>query len=118
MPKGLDKVTSVEDLVGLLKGKAEGELLRMGNNMDISGITKIATESYTELTTSIAQNTVRWRGLIPGRPLFNKFAAAANIGVGRLKRIYLSAAQRGAESPFAEVVGIFREFGQMGRDRA
>jgi hypothetical protein len=56
--------------------------------------------------------TEAWKKDIPGRQLFAKFAAVANIPLGRLKRAYLAAAPKSEEGSFAEIAEIFREFGK------
>jgi hypothetical protein len=110
MPKGLDRVPDAATLLQSIREKSEAELKRVSGGFDVKNLEQIVVSEFDQLEKSIATNTDVWKRDIPGKPILNRFAGRANIVVGRLKRNYVSIAQKRDPSPFAEIKRIFRGF--------
>lgn len=109
MPSGVVG-QGLEALSALLRQGVEEERTRTQANLEPDVIVQRATEVYQELETAVAANNPHWKLRIPGRPIFNRFAAAANMDPGRLKLLYLSEAAKQDFAVFADILEIFRQF--------
>jgi len=108
MPKGLDGSQQIEELIDLIKRRvlAEGERVTAGLNLE--EIESVTRAEYERLRFDVEGAGNIWRIDLPGRRILNKFAASANIQPGRLKQLYLGAAE-GSEV-FGDIVSIFEGF--------
>jgi hypothetical protein len=99
-----------EDLAAALAQKTEQERQRVLTRLDPGTASQQATLVYEELQQAVAANKDGWKARIPGRPVFNRFAAAANVDSGRLKLMYLAEAAKKDFAAFSDVLEIFQSF--------
>jgi predicted ATPase len=108
MPKDvLNK--SPDELVALVSARVAAEHSRVTQGLDATALEQIVRDEYARLMTAIDANDPVWRSDIPGRVVFNTFAGVARIQSGRLKQLYIKAANV-ANGPFKELISIFSEF--------
>jgi energy-coupling factor transporter ATP-binding protein EcfA2 len=112
MPGGLVG-QGVDDLSASLRQRVEEERIRTQADLDPEAITRRARDLYQELGQSVASNTREWKVRIPGRPIFNRFAAAARMDAGRLKLLYLAEAAKTEFAVFKDVLEIFGQFAEV-----
>ncbi|MBM3554017.1 MAG: hypothetical protein FJX47_00510 [Alphaproteobacteria bacterium] len=108
MPKGAGSSPDVDALVKLFQNQAQGEVLRVQTNLNLSELESLAKQEYSDLMESINNNTDRWSRELPGRVLLNRFSGKVNMKVGRLKNLYLRYASASTTDPFDEIREIFR----------
>lgn len=108
MPKGAGAVSSAEDLAHLIRQRVENEIGRVSSGLNPDAIHAMTITEYHRLRNSVANDDPSWKSELPGRVILNKFAAAAQIQVGRLKQLYLTKAE--GTDAFAEIVTIFQNF--------
>lgn len=108
MPKGAGAVSSAEELADLICQRVNNEIGRVSSGLDPAAIHTMTITEYHRLRDSVTNDDPSWRSELPGRVILNKFAAAAQIQVGRLKQLYLSKAE--GTDAFAEIVTIFQSF--------
>jgi ABC-type cobalamin/Fe3+-siderophores transport system ATPase subunit len=110
MPGSIGQTTSIDQLIGLIVDRVGKEKQRVDEKLDLGELERIAREEYDRLHGLFASDSDAWKRDIPGRIVFNRFAAAAQIKPGRLKNLYLREAQSASPDPFAEIREIFRRF--------
>jgi predicted ATP-binding protein involved in virulence len=108
MPKGVAVASTAQELAKLVLERVQAESSRVANGLDAKAIETMAIEEYSRLFKAVTDDDPLWRTDLPGRVILNKFAAAANIQVGRLKQLYLSHADN--SGVFSEIVAIFQSF--------
>lgn len=108
MPKGAGAASSAEDLAHLIRQRVENEIGRVSSGLNLDTIHAMTISEYHRLRDSVTNNDPSWKSELPGRVILNKFAAAAQIQVGRLKQLYLAKAE--GTDAFAEIVMIFQSF--------
>jgi hypothetical protein len=99
-----------EGLSRLLRESAEAERARAHTDLDPDAVGDRAVALYRELEAAVAANTPDWKVRIPGKPIFSRFAAAANMDPGRLKLLYLAEAAKQDFVVFRDILDIFRHF--------
>jgi hypothetical protein len=114
LPKAMGSSTTLEDLVAALSDRATQEKLRIATTLDVESLALSARSEHQRLSASILNDTEDWKKDIPGRLIFNRFAALAQIKSGRLKNLYLRKAIDLKRDPFAEIREIFRAFRTTG----
>ena len=80
----------------------------MTAGLNQSTVRSLVVTEYDRLHKAIREDDNIWIHDLPGRVMLNKFSAAANIPVGRLKQAYLANADKACV--FADIVDIFRQF--------
>lgn len=108
MPKSLDG--ELASLIRSFEEKIESEKVRINADLDARMVGALAREQFDLLTKSIEDNTETWKQEIPGKVIFNRFAAKANMPTGRLRTLYVRYAREAESDPFAEIRDIFRSF--------
>jgi len=93
-------------LPGLLIQLDGGEVRNGGQN-------ELVADAGVPLQALVDANDQKWKVKIPGRPIFNRFAAAANIEPGRLKLLYLTEAAKQDFAAFGDVLDLFRRFAEQ-----
>jgi hypothetical protein len=97
-----------------LHEKCTLEETRISSSIKQDEVESYAKEVYQELENQIQCPDHSWKSSIPGKPIFAKFCAKANIPQGRLKTLYISKATEMAESsPFHEIRQIFKDFSEI-----
>jgi energy-coupling factor transporter ATP-binding protein EcfA2 len=107
MAKGCHGKTA-DQLVALVLDRVSAETARCASVVNAIGVEAELRRVHSELTASLADG--RWKTLVPGKPILEKFATAAGLQSGRLKIRYLAEAERAPQNPFAEVLTIFEGF--------
>jgi ABC-type cobalamin/Fe3+-siderophores transport system ATPase subunit len=102
----------VEDFVTQIGTKVSGEAERISMALDINRIKQMADDIYKELEQLLDNSDDQWKSDIPGKVVLSKFAARANIPIGRLKTLYIKHAQKSQDDPFAEIYKIFKVFSE------
>lgn len=108
MPKKIG--VTQDELIEALKARISAEQTRLRAGLDEGAAIMLAVDEYEKLAASIKGNTDYWRFNLPGRVVLNRFAARANLQVGRLKTLYLARASEMEKDPFEEVRQLFRTF--------
>jgi predicted ATPase len=112
MPGGVDG-KSADELSELLKAKAQSERTRIMQATEDPGIDDAVRSTMNDLAASLREGSDDWKIKIPGRPLFNQFAHAANLDPSRLKQMYLAEALRQGGGVFQDIFDIFGAFDSM-----
>lgn len=108
VPKGLNSANSLDELTRLILDRVDSEGQRVSAGLRNTNIQDLIESEHTRLSKSIEQDDVVWREDLPGRPILHKFASAAGIQSGRLKQLYLGAAN--VDADFSDIVAIFEKF--------
>lgn len=108
MPKGLDGSVTSDALAAMIRDRATTENDRISSGLQLDFIQKLTLDEYRRLSEALDDQGKVWMIDLPGRPIFNQFASKSSIQPGRLKQLYLNAAQ-GTEA-FSEIVAIFEGF--------
>lgn len=101
---------SLDELLELQLAKASTERKRVGAELSDGQLEAVHRQVATAMTQALDASDDSWKSVIPGRPVFNMFAGAAQLQAPRLKQAYIRAALRQEPSPFADIVEIFRGF--------
>jgi len=112
MPKACHDKSS-EELAKLIHGRASEEKTRINSVIDESSIETSVKATVEKLEQSLDDESDSWKQTIPGKQLFNRFAAQTKMDSGRLKTLYLREAGKHSPHPFAEIISIFEEFSRM-----
>jgi ABC-type cobalamin/Fe3+-siderophores transport system ATPase subunit len=105
---------NLEEFTTKLHEKCTLEETRISSSIKQDEVESYAKEVYQELENQIQCPDHSWKSSIPGKPIFAKFCAKANIPQGRLKTLYISKATEMAESsPFHEIRQIFKDFSEI-----
>lgn len=112
MPKGLTGDMNAAQVGDALKVKASTERGRVQSGLEDAVIGKLVQERFGRIEAALSTDDPSWRTYIPGKIVFNKFAAAAGMQSGRLKQLYLA----NADLPvvFKDVMEIFEAFRAAG----
>jgi len=113
MPRGASAVADAEELAQLFIAKLKAEADRLAEGLDAEWIKRMVNEEHGRLTKALADDSPAWMNDLPGRPLLGKFSGAVGIQVGRLKQMYLAAAEKSIV--FADVFNIFEGFRASGK---
>jgi hypothetical protein len=109
MPKGChDK--SQEQVLQLILQRATEEASRIRTTLEPASVETLVRTTFTEFEKSLTDGTSRWKTILPGKQLFQRFASIANIDPGRLKLLYLKQAEAIDPYPFQEIVDLFASF--------
>jgi hypothetical protein len=111
MPKGAAAAGTAEELALLVVEKVDGERKRVVAGLDSQDVKALVLDEYARLHEAVSSDNPLWVADLPGRVILQKFAALANIQVGRLKQLYLANADK--PTTFADIISIFQDF----RDR-
>lgn len=103
---------SLEDFVCQIENKATEEANRVSEALNTDTVKQLATETYSSLEQLINQGNDEWKSAVPGKVIFSKFAAKANIPQGRLKTLYIRHAKDAEVDPFSEIYQVFQEFSE------
>lgn len=112
LPKGCDN-KSLSDLKGLFQSRTKEENARVMTCLDSDMLNALVEEEYKRLEQSVDKGSEEWKRLIPGRPVFQRFARESNMDVGRLKTLYIKASMECKPDPFVEIRRIFESFTTM-----
>lgn len=108
MPKGAAAAQTASDLAKLILERVDSEGRRVSSGLNPREIESMIVDEHSRLTKAIEGDDPLWKSDLPGRVILNKFAASANIPVGRLKQLYLSNADK--METFADIIAIFQGF--------
>ena len=103
---------SRDALVDLLSSRLKEEHSRIDACLHPALVVETARKIVDEIHTKLDSGDGTWRTVIPGRPIFNTFAAKTGINGARLKQLYINEAAKLDPSPFADIVSIFRGFNE------
>ncbi|MGB9075124.1 MAG: hypothetical protein WCC22_20990 [Terriglobales bacterium] len=109
MAKDCNGKSSV-DLSAMMRQQAEQERDRVSRELDDAKIDAFLQGFLKDLEESFAQDNDLWKSVVPGRQIFNVFAASVKLGASRLKTMYVREALKFNPSPFEDVVRIFERF--------
>lgn len=108
MPKGAATASNADELAQLILQRVDAETTRLHSGLDPNVVRSMVINEYNRLSAAVENDDPLWKSELPGRVILNKFAAAAQISVGRLKQLYLSKAE--GTDTFAEIIAIFQGF--------
>jgi ABC-type cobalamin/Fe3+-siderophores transport system ATPase subunit/molybdopterin converting factor small subunit len=108
MPKGAAAANTAQDLAKIILERVKAEGSRVALGLDARMIESLVIYEYSRLDKAVKDDDPVWQVDLPGRPILNKFAAYANIQVGRLKQLYLTNADK--PQTFGEIIAIFQSF--------
>ncbi len=109
MVKGAHAFTE-EQLIESMIAKANQEHSRISKSLNQGNIQRHVEKTYSELDALLKTEGDEWKSYIPGKPVFAKFCAKANIPQGRLKTLYIQCAKESDSDPFLEIYEIFESF--------
>ena len=115
MPKGISETTTPEALLELFEGRVESERARIATGLDGKLLSDLIQAEHKRLTDAVANDSSEWIRDLPGRQIFNRFAADAKIQRGRLKQLYLNEAV--GSNTFGEIVALFESFRVLGASK-
>jgi hypothetical protein len=115
MPSGCDG-KDAEELEAMILAEAALQRERITSVLDPATISTLVREEHARLDAALARPGDDWKDLVPGRPILNSFAKAANLDRARLKNLYLKEARGHVADPFAAVRAIFASFAGYGRE--
>lgn len=101
-----------QDLLQSISDKANAETVRIKESLDSDSLEAQLSETFDRLKESIEDSSGAWKSDIPGKAIFKTFCSKANISSGRLKTLYIQQAEEMENSPFNELVEIFRCFSE------
>ena len=101
---------SLEELVDLTLARAKDERVRFGASIDDASIESLVRMTFSSLQASLDDPAETWKSVIPGKPLFNKFAGFTGLAAGRLKTLYIREAEANFPHVFDDIAGIFQHF--------
>lgn len=108
MPKGASEAKTSDELILLMVGRLQTEGARVANGLDEALVREMVSNEFDRLSAAIAADDPVWKADLPGRAILHKFAATAKIQPGRLKQLYLNAAN--PLQSFRDIVDIFEKF--------
>ena len=108
MPKNAANAQNAGALMVAMLPRVQEELKRVAAGMNEEILGQLIQTEFDRLTNAIDQDTDLWKVDIPGRILLNKFAGTAQIQPGRLKQMYLAAAN--PDVTFGDIIKIFEDF--------
>lgn len=115
MPTLKDARTAA-DLRRLFGEQIATEVQRISSAVDTLLVEREIDETFAALEATLNGSDMRWLTDLPGKPIFSKFAARANIEKGRLKTMYIAEARRRGFAPFKEIISIFASFSGRSAD--
>lgn len=101
---------SPDELVDLFTQSAATEKERIEGSLAPEILEELVRKKSAEVLSSLDAPDDRWKRIIPGRPVFNTFAAETRLGPARLKQMYIAEVEEGFLSAFDEIVSIFADF--------
>lgn len=94
--------------------KVSEESLRISSALNSGELKNYGEDIYNHLEKLIAKEGDEWKSSIPGKAIFSKFCARANIPQGRLKTLYIKNSKESSIDPFNEIYEIFQTFSETG----
>jgi hypothetical protein len=96
------------DLILLMQTKANGERIRVVDNLADLNIESLINSTMTELGNSFNDGT--WVSLIPGKQIVSRFCSDAGMPVGRFINLYLAECEHQDNEPLHELISILEDF--------
>jgi len=112
MPKDVHGRTS-DELVNLFAQTAASEKTRVETNLAPELLAESVREKSATILSTLDATDGRWKHVIPGRSVFNTFAAETRLSPVRLKHLYIAEVQEHGLDTFNEVVNIFATFSKI-----
>jgi hypothetical protein len=109
MPAGAHGMNA-DSLANAIASLAQAELGRIKEPLHSETIVQSCRSTYTRLNELLRDHSALWKQEFPGKPILGVFAGRARITEGRLKTLYLAAAETADLNPFSEIIDIFRGF--------
>lgn len=108
MPKAVSDARSARELTTKILDRVREESSRVAAGLASGDIEALVLREHARLSKAVETDSPDWRADLPGRVILNKFAAFANLQVGRLKQLYLASVDKAVT--FADIVAIFQGF--------
>ncbi len=109
MPRGSHS-KSVDELAGLIAGKANLELVRLQGALKGDDVDRAVREVFVKLSDLLHDRSDSWKSEVPGKQILAQFSSAAGMEVGRFKTLYLASVAKTQLPIFDDVVSIFADF--------
>lgn len=109
MVKGAHQMDGAQLSEALAKSAAE-EMLRVQLGLDPSALSQETSHTYTRLAALLSDPSDGWKSEYPGKPILTMFSSRAGMPEGRLKSLYLLAAEASSVNPFEEIIAAFGRF--------
>jgi energy-coupling factor transporter ATP-binding protein EcfA2 len=111
MPSGAHELDK-EALVSAILERAAAERSRATEGLEVAGIEQLIRTTYDQFLGSITDGSQTWKSDVPGKPILKAFCSRANMQLGRLKNLYLKAAEANGSHTFDDLVDIFKKFSE------
>lgn len=109
MPRGSHS-KSVDELAGLIAGKANLELVRLQVALKGDDVDRVVREVFNKLSDLLHDPSDSWKSEVPGKQILAQFSSAAGMEVGRFKTLYLASVAKTQLPIFDDVLTIFADF--------
>jgi energy-coupling factor transporter ATP-binding protein EcfA2 len=103
-------------LARLFEERRAAENLRIQAALDPATLEGDVRSEFQRLSDLLSRDDDQWFRLVPGKVIFQQFAAKTPLDASRLKRLYLKAASAASPDPFAEIKRIFKDFASFGQN--
>jgi hypothetical protein len=104
-----DKIGESE-LATLMTERATLEKARVVAALDPATVEASVQARVAEINKSLDEDSEDWKKNVPGKQLLARFAASANIDLGRLKNLYVREVENNRLATFDEIISIFDSF--------
>jgi len=112
MVKGCNN-KSIDELKELFAQKTDSENARVSEKTNIEKINEEIDSIYTRLNDSLKNDNEIWKNEIPGKPILHAFISKASMQIGRAKNLFIKKAETLSDSPFKDILNIFKSFSDM-----
>jgi hypothetical protein len=109
MPKGVQQ-KSTDELCVLFEAEVKSERSRFESAITADTVTELTKQVAADISAKLADPGDAWKLIIPGRPVVNSFASAANLNAARLKHMYIREAEHVTPYPFTDIIELFEGF--------
>jgi predicted ATPase len=103
---------SLDEVSALILSRSNEEIARIEEVLRPETVEETVKSVYTDLSDALAADEDSWKVNVPGKQLIAKFAGRCKLSPSRAKSLYLVAASKSDEEPFAEIEEIFAKFSQ------
>jgi hypothetical protein len=111
MPSGVHGLGK-SDLIDALVSKALSERNRNQEFLDPEKVKTLTSDTYDKFSDLVHSQNLVWKDDIPGKPILAVFCGKSGLNVGRLKNLYMKAADESSSDTFSDIIEIFGGFAQ------
>lgn len=97
-------------LASLFERQRVSELARINAGLTAETVDKLVRDEFRMLSTYFDSDSDEWQRVVPGKPVFQKFASAAKTDPDRLRRVYIRSDRELGSDVFKDIKDIFSSF--------